>query len=460
MPITAQTSPSIATTYNAPNKRKRWWLFILVISFVSLAFRYYYLIHAQVLQPVGDGVEYYAYAYNLAHHGVFTQASDRHLPLLGDSYRDPGYPCFLALWMKWLPNWNATYAAILLSQGLLSTLSVILVLWLARTWMSFPWLVAAGVLMAVWPHSVTSSGYILSETLYGFLCLLALLLLDLALRRRSAWLSVIGGMGFALSALTNAVLLPFAPFIGICLAIRGDMSRRMLLGFLLGATFLPGAWMVRNAALPPGKSASTRAIVNFVQGSWPSYHQIYQQVSERDPAGVANMARIDREVDLMRTRFHVGMAEIMERLNKQPLHYVTWYFSKPALLWAWDIRVGQGDLYIFPTHHSAFDENSAYRAIAAICHALNPWLLVAMLAAMGIGLRQRNELEASLLPATALLIFVTLVYTLLQAEPRYSIPYKPLEIVLAMFALAHAYEWLAPVHNQAAGRNTTKQKAP
>ena len=39
---------------------------------------------------------------------------------------------------------------------------------------------AAGFLMAVWPHNVAIDGYLLSETLFGFLCALGLFLFSLA----------------------------------------------------------------------------------------------------------------------------------------------------------------------------------------------------------------------------------------------------------------------------------------
>lgn len=47
------------------------------------------------------------------------------------------------------------------------------------------------------------------------------------------------------------------------------------------------------------------------------------------------------------------------------------------------------------------------------------------------------------LDATAILVlYVTAVYTLLQAEPRYSIAFRPYEMLLAATALGWAVAWL------------------
>jgi len=40
-----------------------------------------------------------------------------------------------------------------------------------------------------------------------------------------------------------------------------------------------------------------------------------------------------------------------------------------------------------------------------------------------------------------LTVFATLVYTILQAEPRYSIPFRPFEILLAFTTLSAITTW-------------------
>jgi hypothetical protein len=89
-------------------------------------------------------------------------------------------------------------------------------------------------------------------------------------------------------------------------------------------------------------------------------------------------------------------------------------------------------------------------ALAAICHAANTLLMLLALAAfLLLGWFQRNRLElrplaagaAALISTLSLVAFVTFVYSTLQAEPRYSIPFRPLEILLALTTLYGIATW-------------------
>lgn len=422
------------------NKRSTWrWRAVLVlIGLLSLALRVYYVTHAQVLQPVddqqhvrADGVELYAYARNLVQHHTFSMAPEGTQPLVGDSFRDPGYPAFLAGGMLAFPTWDSWYAAILLSQAVLSALTVTLALTLARRWMTLRWLAGAGLLMAVWPHSVAMNSFILTETLVGFLALLGLTLLSRGIEAKRLGNAIVGSATWALAGLTNAVLLPFAPLAALYARWRGSITTPASIGLLVAALLLPAAWSIRNMTLPPGQSVTGRALINLDQGSWPRYHEAYQAAVKGDPAARGEMDRIDEEIKLLQRHPARGLQLIAQRLGSAPWHYLRWYLGKPALLWGWDIRMGQGDIYVYPTRFSPFITNAGFRAAWAVCRAANPWLFLAMMAAcVWLAVRPR-QLPISLLLSGLLVTYVTAVHTALQAEPRYSEPYRALEILLA-----------------------------
>lgn len=419
-------------------RRLQWWGLLLAVGVLAFGIRYYYILHAQVQQPRGDAVAYIAYARNLVLHGVFTMSAPGVTPVVGDSFRDPGYPVFLAAWMEVFGQWNAWYAAVLLSQAILSSLTVLAVLGLARRWMPTQWLAAAGVLMAVWPHSISMSGYLLSETLFGFLCATGLLLLGMAMSRRSALWAAASGICLSLAALTNAVMLPFALLIAIYLLLRRQLSTMIFSALVIAALATIAPWTLRNATLPHGESSSTnRALINLVQGSWPQWHAAYQAKANDAPDAHTLLAPIDQEAALVQTNPLAGLAHMSRRMASQPWTYIRWYLGKPLLLWDWSIRVGQGDIYVFPTRNSPFETSPPYRLVAAICRALNPWLFVLCIAGCLLTLLPRQQLQPDREPAALTLIFVTLVYSILQAEPRYSVPFRGLELVLATFATYH-----------------------
>lgn len=457
--------PDIVLATDAYTLRHRlaWTLAMGLVVVLAMGLRWYYVSTAMVYHPIrGDAIQYHAYAWNLAHYGIFSKALPGAAVVVADSYRDPGYPLFLAAWMRLLGNGAAWYAAVLLSQALLGALTVGVAMRIGRRWLSPAWTVVAGVLMAVWPHTITINGYVLSETLMMFLCASALWLSVIASERRSTWLMAAAGLVFSCAALTNAVLLPFALILAVLLAWRGHLTRRLLLALIIGSLVLPAGWAVRNMQLAPGSSSTDRALVNLVQGAWPAYHRAYIAAVNGHPNGRRVLDAINRETHLLERDPAQGAQAIAHRFAQAPGHYLAWYvLRKPVLLWGWRIRIGQGDIYVYPTFNSPFNTQVVWRVIAALCHALNRPIMLLML--MGILLAAcvrgtapvtaLGEMDAKprrmALDASAILVlYVTAIYTLLQAEPRYSIAFRPYEMLLAVTAMGWATAWLRRVRQR------------
>ncbi|EIL99417.1 glycosyltransferase family 39 protein [Rhodanobacter denitrificans] len=449
----------MATPALTPEKHWRWLLALSAITLLALALRWYYVSTALVLNPVrGDATQYYAYAWNLANHGVFAKDAPG-APILGpDNYRDPGYPIFLALWMKMLGTGDAWYAAVLLCQALLGALTVTLTTQLGKQWLPTGWAIVGGLLMAVWPHSITINGYLLTETLFGFLCALGLLLLARACLCGSAWWAAAAGLALGAAALTNAVLLPFGVLLAGFLAWRKLAPRKICVALAVGALLLPGVWAVRNTQLPPpaaGNSSKDRALQNFVQGAWPNYHDAYRNSIFGDAVTRAStrdtLHAVDEEYAALLDSPMDGAKTIMRRFGQDPGRYAAWYlFEKPQELWGWSVVIGQGDLYVYPTKNAPFQISPPWIALAAICHSLNlPLMLLALAGLLVAWLRRRGSHGrdtpvgyTSLISVICILIFATLVYTTLQAEPRYSIPFRSFEVLLAVTACCGIATWL------------------
>lgn len=430
-----------------------WALSLLVVGALALGLRWYYVTHAVVYHPIrGDAVQYHAYAWNLAHKGVFSMAAPGTPGATPDSFRDPGYPVFLACLMKLFPGFDAWYAAVLTLQCLLGALTVVMLQDAGRGWLPDRWLIGAGVLMAVWPHSVTMTSYVLSETLFGFLCATAFWWLARGLRRPTVWRFAASGLAFGLAALTNAILLPFAALVAAALLWRRTVRPRVALVLLVASLALPAAWSVRNLQLPPAASSSGRALLNLVQGSWPEYHSAYRLAVSGDPQGQQIMQAIGQESDLMLAAPAAGARHMAARMGVAPLHYLAWYLSKPALLWGWSIRMGQGDIYVYPTVFSPYAENPVMRAMAAICQSINPLLMLLALAGLLLTMR-RSTPGAIGLPVAVLAAYVTLVYSVLQAEPRYNIPFRGFECLLAAYAGWSLTFWVAKRRKLSTGEN-------
>jgi hypothetical protein len=430
-------------------RRQRTLALVIALTLLALALRVAFLTGAEVAVPVrGDIREYWYYAWNLVEHGVFSVAAPGPEPPVPDAWRAPGYPAFLAacLWLA-----GGAGAAVALAQWLqvlLGTALVPLTFALGRRWLAPGWALAAGALVAVWPHLVVFASTLLSETLFAFALLFAAWLAAIAQSRDDATAALGAGVAAALATLVNPLLALFPPVVAALLGVRGQ--RRVALAFLLGFALVTGAWAARNAAV--GAGAQGRMETNLVQGSWPLF---LQSLNDRSFEPIAD--RYFRQVDAQVREMHadpVGtLGRIGERLRSAPGPYARWYLlDKPWMLWSWRVRVGWGDVYFLQTRRSPFERYPAMRALRAACLALNP--LVAALALAGtlvavvrFARRRWPPGSAASAPdfawmhAALLLAYVTALHAVLQGEPRQAVAYRPLEFLVAVSALAAGAAW-------------------
>lgn len=449
--------PIIETT---SSNRWFWPVALTFVTLFALALRWYYVSTAVVLDPVrGDATQYFSYAWNLVHHGTFAKNSPGSAVIIPDNYRDPGYPLLLALWMRAYGAGDEWYAAVLLCQALLGALTVTLTTALARHWLPPMWAICTGLLIAIWPHCIAINAYLLTETLFAFLSALAMLLWARACQLQSLSWAAAAGTIFGAAALTNAVLLPFALLLAAFLGWSRLAPRKLCIVLAAGALALPGGWAIRNSQITRSESSDSstdRALQNLVQGAWPTYHSAWRASLLGDPAertrGRLTLKAIDAEYTLLEDSPKVGAKAILHRLAQHPMNYATWYlFRKPYQLWGWEIQIGQGDIYVYPTRNAPFQRNRVWIALESICRAANPLLMLLAFASLFVAWKRRNPIVSaqfaplippSLVSVMCLLVFATLVYTGLQAEPRYSIAFRPFEILLAFTSLHCLTAWL------------------
>lgn len=98
----------------------RWqWMAMAGIGLLALLIRLAYVRTAIVDHPLrGDTLQYFAYALNLIDHHTFSLAPPGQTPV-PDSFRDPGYPSFLAALSVYFGREQAFYLATLDIQCIL-----------------------------------------------------------------------------------------------------------------------------------------------------------------------------------------------------------------------------------------------------------------------------------------------------------------------------------------------------
>ncbi|HEY2346016.1 MAG TPA: hypothetical protein VGH80_09040 [Xanthomonadaceae bacterium] len=444
-----------ATAAESGRPDARFRRFAAAIVVLALLLRLFYVFDAKVAQPIaGDVNQYVLYAWNLVHDGTFSSSLPNRGAIVPDSYRGPGYPVLLAASMQASgggelalrdaghgrlqlvavqPAW---ITGVYLVQCLLGALTVLLAMAIARFWMTTGPALCVGALTALWPHLISFSGVMLSETLFGFLLMLAVWLLLQTQRGDKAWIAACAGAAFAMAYLVNPVVALFPVFAGCVLLLR--RRPRLAAALLVVYLIAPVGWSIRNASLAHANGSYERAAQNFVQGSWPDYLAAY---NARHASPIAN-AIVNSESDEERAfvaNSREGLGLMAARMHQAPGDYLAWYLArKPFLLWDWSIRVGWGDVYFLATPVSPFTRVPALGTMKAAFAAGNPvFFALALVATLACAWRflwrpGKNGFAEGIV--ACLLLYLTLVHTVLQAEPRYSVPYRPEELLMSVTA--------------------------
>ena len=419
---------------------------------LCLVFLLALIIRIQYVQPLVDDIfvardagEYVTYGRNLVEHGTFSKDASRLTPR-PDSYRSPGYPTFIAL-LLWGAGGENFLKWLIYTQAILGALLVPLIFLTGLFFLPVAGAMVSALLTAFSPHLITTTGCVLTETLFGFLLMAAVCCLQYAFEKPTAWCYAVSAVLFGCAYLTNEASL-FVPYLlaGVSFispAIRKTIIiNRLLVGrmvaFLIIFTLFPAAWMTRNQINVPADAskASDRAVVTMSHGAYPDF--IYKSPYYR---------RFPYREDPMQPAFGAsfeGFSRILwSRAKENPGLYLRWYLvGKPYYLWSWDIIQGIGDIYINPVRVSLFEVSLLGRMIKGTMKFIYPLILsLAVLSMPTVFFRwgkSRNEKGAlqnlPVLPLS-ICIYITALYTIFAPWPRYGIPLRPELYLCAVWAL-------------------------
>lgn len=382
----------------------------------------------------GDSTHYMYYAYNLYKHWIFSSSPIGTPHPLADGFDSPAYPFLISLFLRF--GGSDWFTELLVFQCLLGALTVVVSATLARRIFGETAALGIALVIAFWPHLVVISAWMLTETLFGALIMTALWMSARLAERGGIINAISTGLVWGLTALTN----PVATLIPVLLAVPTGRLRgwRLAALMVIAGSLLPATWAVRNHNLPTAASSTGRALMNLVEGSWPEYHRAIHIGRTPQEAVIADL--INQQIAMTVSHPAAGFAQIGQRLAGDPARYLRWYLiQKPYLLWDWRIRVGTGGpdgIEVAPLSHSPYRFIPLLGLSLDVFRALNP--LAFVLALLGIlwTARRWKEHTPALAFTAVTAVYATVVYSVLQAEPRYSIPYRPLEILLAFAGVA------------------------
>jgi 4-amino-4-deoxy-L-arabinose transferase-like glycosyltransferase len=413
---------------------KRQLILLGIIFFLGLWLRAHHVHGSHISEPYkADAGEYMTCAVNLYQHGIYS--SDReNTPPIPDSFRSPGYPVFLVGVRVAVGEFNF-YDAVRALQAVLGALMVPLTYLLARRFLSVALAMIAAALVATNPHLITITGYVLTETLYGFLLLLALVLFYGGTKPKFAG----AGACFGLATLTNGTALVIPPVLAVAWLLWGRGPSRLRAAVLFLAVFavLPLAWKVRGAvSIPPeGRQAGERALATMAHGSYPGF-------VHEDPKWKYYPYRDDPQYrEFVRSRENF-LRILGERFAERPGRYLSWYLlEKPFHLYGWSYLQGYSDIHIEKTEDPIFRTVPVTRVLYWAHLVLHPALTLLLPVALLLWLWRRKKFDLLETPGPLLLVFLiyTLIGTVFAPWPRYLVPLKPLLFAASLWPVALAF---------------------
>lgn len=425
-------------------------LAVIVLTLASLGLRIAYFKNTSMVDPIrADAAQYVNYAVNLLNHGVFSMDTSSPGMPQPDSFRSPGYPLLIAAVFAVVDEESA-FKVLLMLQAIMSSFLVPISFLLGMRFMPISANFIAASLVALSPHLVSSSSYLLTETTFAFVLSLAVWIFVESLEFSSAWLGSLAGVLFGVAYLVNeaTLLLPvvlISAILGICFfepscdppkVFRLRLWKWPLIAMVASFAVFPVAWSARNhlAEVEESLSGKQRAMNTLTHGTYPGF--VF-----RDPVYKYYPYKEDPEQPEYADSIPDFLSIFGRRVKERPLRFLSWYLlEKPYYLWSWNILQGQGDIYIYPVVESLYSKSRFAKATRVVMKGLHPVLLLLILFGVTQIVREcRLRRCASILSVPTIpyvvLAYFTMIYSVFFPLPRYSIPLRPLLYLAGIWAI-------------------------
>jgi 4-amino-4-deoxy-L-arabinose transferase-like glycosyltransferase len=412
--------------------KKEVYLGVFIFIF-ALVLRLAYVNTVEVEQPIrADAEKYFHLAYNLAFNKSYSLSESA--PFIPSTYITPGYPMLLASGLILNIDFNSFYSLILNFQALLSSITVLFFYLISLRFLPLIYAVLTSIVIIVSPHLIAASGYVLTETLFIFYLVLTTYLSIQALKKKTVLWFLLTGIVCGFASLTRPVLLLY-PIIPIIILWRFVPIRDLLkltTALMIGFLLVWSPWQIWinqhfNANEPNLGPASLSL------GIYPDF--IY-----KDPELRGFPYRDDSDYDRFSKSYSATIDVLTERAKQEPWKYIKWYlFGKPATFWqANNDLAAAGGPFIYPVITSRYHKSSAWLYSMIGVFKIHTSLVVLSFIAsimLFIFFLKRNETYIEGYIFGGLIIYFTLIHTILAPLPRYSYPVIPYAYVLGIFMI-------------------------
>lgn len=337
----------LASRQDRASSLPRHLLVFLIVAFG--AFLRFQAVHdTKVIAPLRhDAGQYAAYALNTLYHGTYSRQPYRpQAKPPPDALRPPVYPLFLAAMLSLSPKLPIVFIQYI--QAIIGTATIVLSYLLFRRFLDPTPSCISTFLVAISPHLIMSSVYVLTEGLFTFGLLATLLFCVYAFERGGNLSALLSGAAFGALTLTRAGVEYFIVVVAALLG-RQRKSRLFVSLSVLGFLVVLGAWSIRNVH-STGHMADNTLMIHFLHhGMYPHFEYEGRRDSYGYPYRVdPQSTTIDRSVSSV-------LHAISKRFREDPIRYLRWLFvGKPVTFWQWNMIQGMGDVYVYPVRNSPY----------------------------------------------------------------------------------------------------------
>jgi len=420
---------------------------LLLVLLAGMSLRLGTAERTQVDHPIrNDAKEYVAYAWNWKYQGVYSADFSAILgaakaPPAPDAVRPPGYPLFLRAFVPLYLD-GAFVQRVVRAQAWVAGLTLLCATLLAMELLGGWTGLALGLLVALSPHLSVYVPYLLSETLFGTALMLAMAAAVLALKaRRRGWrlaMAATAGALFGAACLIRPTLNQWVPVLLVLLLVPAVRRFwREIAALALGFALAMSPWWIRNETTLHHATDAEKMLTTLQQGSYPDL------MYEGRPETFGTAYSFDPAAAKAASSWSGLFADLRAKFARQPWTMVRWYlFGKITYFFGWASPEGWVDIFTYPVFRSPWLTDAAYLPIASAMHGIHAPLMIfgvlgTLIAFLPRTRRLFGDYRADAFRFLALLhLFVIGVHVAGLPIGRYSVPFRPLSFLLALFLLA------------------------
>jgi len=401
-----------------------------------------------------DGTRYFNAAYNLWQFNTYSIAAPSPKGGPPETKTDlyPGYPLFLRLFLSDGLTIKEFVNQILKVQAIIGSLTAVLAFIITRLSLGSVWAITAGILSAICPHLISIDGTVLSECLFTFVMISGALFVSLSLKSQNIFFTAIAGILFTMSAYIrniNMLLIVFiAPVYLYNILKSGFFSPKIIIKnisllvfgsiIVIMSAFAFQQYYAANSDIDSSlkQHTSTKAITQaFIKGSYPGSKYEHLSVGKPFPW------EYDPEFKMMWENQNYAYDTLKSRFLEKPLSYLKWFLGgKILFMWRWQ-DTATNDVYIYSMIRKGFSVNTILFLCYFIMYILHwPVFFLAYIFPVILLFRSQRKKELNayfpLLCSFLIIMYTSIIISVLQSIPRYSIPLRPFFFILATGSLS------------------------